>query len=98
MTKEEMIQTLALVQGDGCYLDGGEYFDWSTQRVAGDERMYDMEVGDGTDAVRFEMNRDQMVALHAALTATLLAMDEVHRAFYVDAAHRDGDHASCTHA
>jgi hypothetical protein len=73
MTKDEMIQALALVQGDGCYLDGGEYFDWSTQRGTGEDRIYNMEIGDGTDAVRFEMTRDQMVALHAALTATLLA-------------------------
>lgn len=70
MTREQMINSLALVAEHAAYFDDGRYFDWSTSNEFGTRSL---EVGDGVDAVQVPMSRDDMVRLHAALTASLLA-------------------------
>lgn len=79
MTKDEMIQALGLVTNGGIQFDErdddgtpGRYIDWSTVRYNG---MRGFEVGDGNGNVQFDLTRAEMVALHAALTATLLTDD-----------------------
>lgn len=74
MTREQMIESLALVAEHALYLDGdadGRYLDWSCGNP--DEGTRTLEVGDGAEAVQFDLTRDEIVRLHAALTATLLA-------------------------
>lgn len=70
MTREQMIESLALVAEHSTYFDDGRYFDWTTRDEDGTRTL---EAGDGDDAVQVRMTRDEMLQLHAALTATLLA-------------------------
>jgi len=76
MTKDEMIQALGLVSNGEIQFDerdddgtSGRYVDWSIVRYNG---MRALEVGDGYGTVQFDLTRAELVALHAALTATLL--------------------------
>lgn len=69
MTREQMIANLQ-ADRDAVTFDDGRYFDWSTQHEDGS---LSFEIGDGAEAVQVPMSRDDMVRLHAALTATLLA-------------------------
>lgn len=65
-----LIETLQAVHGtDGCYFDDDAYLDWSS--IINGVRH--MEVGDGEGTVSLRMTRARMLALHAALSATLLA-------------------------
>ena len=70
MTREQMIESLALVAEHAVYFDDGRYFDWSVPNGDGTRTF---EAGDATEASQVRMSRDDMVRLHAALTATLLA-------------------------
>jgi hypothetical protein len=76
---ETLIASLTAVgESGGWYADSADsrYVDWSSRTSEGE---YVMEVGvtDGDiETVRFEMTRDELVALHAALTLTLLANQE----------------------
>lgn len=74
MTRGEMIEALRHVTDGGIQFDeqgeeGGRYVDWSIVRYDG---MRAFECGDGRGNVQFDLTRAELVALHAALTATLL--------------------------
>ncbi len=76
MDREQMIQALGLVNKGGIEFDERDedgsprrYIDWSIVRYNG-ERAF--EVGDGYGTVQFDLTRAEVLALHAALTATLL--------------------------
>lgn len=74
MDREQMITSLGLVATHGLYLtdDGsnGPYIDWSAVDSAG---LRAIEVYDGYASTQLLLTREQLVQLHAALTATLLA-------------------------
>ncbi|WP_047892794.1 hypothetical protein [Micromonospora sp. RV43] len=59
----------ALYLGDG---DEAGYLDWSLRTSDGGRNL---EIGDGADAVSFDLNPTQMRELHEALTATITADD-----------------------
>ncbi|WP_446215328.1 hypothetical protein [Micromonospora sp. IBHARD004] len=59
----------ALYLGDG---DDASYLDWSVRTSDGGRNL---EIGDGADAVNFDLNPNQMRELHDALSATITADD-----------------------
>jgi hypothetical protein len=74
MTTQELLASLTAVQSDGFTRDDGSYFDWSSRAYAGG-RLWEVGNSDG-HVVQVELGRSEMVALHAALTATLLRDQE----------------------
>lgn len=73
MTREQLIASLTGVKSAGWYGDEGRYVDWSTRTGSGE---FQVEVGDGYDAVQLVMTREELVDLHRALTVTLLSEEE----------------------
>jgi hypothetical protein len=69
MNSNELLNSLVLTAGDEHVEFGDTYFDWSCKSADGTRSF---EVGDGDDAVNIDLTREQMAALHAALTRTLL--------------------------
>lgn len=67
----DLIASLTATATHGLYLDDDRYLDWSSQR---DDGSVYLEVGneDG-DCVTLDLTETELRALHAALTATLLA-------------------------
>jgi len=79
---ESLIASLAVQDPTGVYLDrenivaNCRYFDWCTQ-VDDHSGIRRMEIGDGRgEAIQFDMSREDMVRLHAALTVYLLTNPE----------------------
>lgn len=70
MTRTELLASLILTAADENVTFGDTYIDWSVTDADGTRSF---EVGDGTESVRLDLTREQMAALHAALTRTLLA-------------------------
>ena len=76
MSKQALLESLAAVTDKDClYLgncdDGDVYFDWTYQRNG----VYMLEVGvhgDRDSVLQLDLTRQELQALHAALTATLL--------------------------
>lgn len=69
MTHDEMTAALAALATHGVYWDEDQYVDWSSTTDDGRR----LEIGDGDECVQLQLSHAQLVQLHAALTATLLA-------------------------
>jgi hypothetical protein len=70
---ETLIASLTAVGEHGAWYPGDDsdlrYMDWATRTPAGD---YRMEVSDGENTAQFDLTRAELVALHTAITLTLL--------------------------
>ena len=69
MTREQLLASLTGVKSGGWYGDDDRYVDWSTRTEAGE---FQVEVGDGNDAVVLTLSRAELADLHRALTVALL--------------------------
>ncbi len=72
-TNQALLETLAAVADDGgVYFDeaatDGRYFDFSTVRDGSRQ----FEISDSCSVVQMDLNRAEMLRLHAALTRTLM--------------------------
>ena len=63
---------VAVAQEDGIRLDDERYFDWSMPHEDGRS----FEIGVDGECVQLDMTRAEMLALHAALTRTLIEMNK----------------------
>ncbi len=72
MSHDYLIASFAAVHGTDEINFGDErgYVDWSLKLPDGSRRV---EVNDGADSVVLDLSHDEMLALHARLTATLIA-------------------------
>lgn len=74
---ETLIASLTAVGSPACWAPGADdderYMDWSSRTPDGG---YLFEAGDGSETAQFKMTRDELIALHAAITLTLLRDQE----------------------
>lgn len=74
MTRDQLIASLtATTDTAGWFADDGRYADWSEQLADGGRRL---EAGTDTEAIQLDLSRADLVALHQALTLTLLADED----------------------
>lgn len=72
--RDALIASLIAVQDSpGVYFADGRYVDWSSRTGS----VYHVEIGDGDgEAVQMDASRDDLLRIHAALGAHLLAHPE----------------------